>query len=485
MADRASAITTDSSITTEKIRKILEKLGYKDLLSDAWYKRIDGWLHWYEGKTKWHTYTIYNGSNSITCTRKTLGMAKKASEDKADLLLNEKVTISVTPKGADAQAGQDRKPSTVLQDYVDEVLKDNDFWVAGNQLVEVCNALGTVAMVEYLEGADVKIDYLAAPHIIPLRFLRNKVIDCAFVSRIVDKEERIYIQRHVKETTGLYTVYNNVYDKEGKEVPLPADVVPAWLTGSADPLFQLIKPNICNNIDLLNPMGVSIYANGVEEMETIDVIYDSFFNEFLLGRKRIFVDDTMVKPNPVTGALMPIFDPNDTVFYGIPGNGDENKKPITESNPELRYQAHIDGLQTALDLFSEKVGFGKGYYKFSETGVLQTATAVISGNSKLFRRIQKDEIILDSALQGMVRALLFLGGKGEADISINFDDSIIEDTEATANRAMREKTTGLIDRIEYFVKVYKMTEKAATEHVKKMDARSPEPVEEPGQFGGL
>jgi A118 family predicted phage portal protein len=480
--ENRQAAATQSEITEDAIRAIFEKLGYKDLLSSAWYARINDWAAWYGGKTKFHDYTIYNGANMLSCVRKTLGMAKKACEDKADLLLNEKVTISVTPKAA---AGQEEKASTELQDYVNGILVDNDFWVLGNQLIEVCNALGTGAFVEYMDGTDVKIDYVSGTHIRPLKWLHGKIQDCAFVSRFTDgtNGERIYIQLHKKEGS-VYVVYNNMYDKTGKQVELPKDVVPVWNTQSEEPLFQLIKPNICNNIDLDNPMGVSIYANAVEELETIDVVYDSFFNEYLLGRKRIFVDDTLVKPNPVNGTLMPVFDPKDSVFYGIPGNGEEGKNPIIESNPELRYEAHIQGLQTALDLYSEKTGFGKGYYKFSAEGTLQTATAVISSNSKLYRRIQKDEIVLNSAITGMVRAVLFLGGKGtDADISINFDDSIIEDTEAIANRAMREVTTGIIDNIIYFQRVYKMTEDAAIELDKKITDRAPEPVEEPGAGG--
>jgi A118 family predicted phage portal protein len=122
------------------IRQLLEKLGHKDLLSADWYNFIAEWLKWYAGKAGWHSYTIYNGESTIKCERKSLGMAKKVSEDKADLLLNEKVEITVTPMNAKEGSG-----STAMQDYVDEVLHDNNFWVRGNQLVELANALGTGA----------------------------------------------------------------------------------------------------------------------------------------------------------------------------------------------------------------------------------------------------------------------------------------------------------------------------------------------------
>jgi len=74
----------------------------------------------------------------------------------------------------------------------------------------------------------------------------------------------------------------------------------------------------------------------------------------------------------------------------------------------------------------------------------------------------------------MVRALLFLGKKKEdAEINISFDDSIIEDTDAEAKRALLELGAGVIDRIIYHQRVYNLTEEAATKLVSEMDARAP------------
>ncbi len=453
-----------------EIRKLLEKLGHKNLLSSDWYSNIEKWLNWYGGKAKFHDYTVYNGQQFVPCTRKTLGMAKKVSEDKADLLLNEKVEIAVAG-GAE------------LQKYLDAVLDDNNFWVRGNQLVELANALGTGAFVEFKENDVVRIDYIPASCVWPLSWRNGNITECAFASRLSSgDDEQTYVNRHLIEN-GKYVVYNDLFDKQGAPLALPAGVLPQWSTGSATPLYQIITPNIANNIDIANPMGISVYANSIDDLQMIDLAYDSFFNEFKLGKKRIFVDDTMLKPTPVSGELVPIFDTNDTVFYGIP-RVDGDKKPITESNMDLRVDDHIKGIQTALDVLSEKCGFGKGYYKFDGDNVT-TATQVISQNSKLFRRVQKDEIILDKALTDMVRAVLFLGGKSpDAEVSINFDDSIIEDTEAKANRAMREQSAGIIDDVEYFMITRNLDEKSAQELVDKIAARKPEPPPTPDLFGG-
>lgn len=443
-----------------EVRALLERMGYKGLVSNDWYGRINDWAAWYAGKTKFHSYTIYNGTQDIPCKRKSLCMAKKVCEDKADLLLNEKVTITVAGGSGNA-----------AQDYLDAVLEAQNFWVRGNQLVELANAAGTGAFVEYKDNDTVCIDFVSASCVWPLSWYNGDITECAFVSTFTlgMGGTRIYINRHVLEN-GKYVVYNDMFDESGKPVELPDGVIPKWETGSVTPLFQIITPNIANNIDLTNPMGISVYANVIDVLQTIDLVYDSYHNEIKLGKKRIFVDDTVVKPNPKDGSMLPIFDPNDTVFYGIPGK--DNEKSITESNMNLRVEAHQLALQSSLDILSELCGFGKGYYKFDADEV-QTATAVVSQNSKLFRKIKKDEIILDKALTDMVRALLFLGGfTGEYDISINFDDSIIEDTDAIARRAMLELGAGIIDNVLYFERVYGMTEEAAAALVQKIAGRS-------------
>ncbi|MDL2293201.1 phage portal protein [Ruminococcaceae bacterium OttesenSCG-928-D13] len=460
---------------------LLERLGYKGLLSPSWYAQIDSWHDWYVGKTDFHKYSVYNGKQMVDCSRKTLGMPKKVCEDKADLQLNEKVEIVVSIPG------QERDPKTVLpeQAFLDDVLDRNNFWVRGNQLIEKASALGTGAFVEYIANGEVGIDYIHADMIFPLSWENGNITECAFVSiNNAGKDgQQVYINRHVVED-GRYVVYNDLFDSDGEAVELPEGTAPRWETGYQSPLFQIVTPNIVNNVAKNNPMGVSVYANSLDALKSIDAIFDSYYNEFVLGRKRIFIDGSLVSVDIKDGGIKPTFDNRDVVFYGIPGlsGDDESGKKITESNMTLRVEEHQQALQAHLDVLSENVGFGKGYYKFDADNV-QTATAVISQNSKLYRKIKKDEIILEKALIDMVRAVLFLGnmlpgwaGKLNtgADISINFDDSIIEDTAEIQRKALLEYNAELIDKVQYFMDTRNLEESAAIEFVAKMEARNPE-----------
>ena len=44
--------------------------------------------------------------------------------------------------------------------------------------------------------------------------------------------------------------------------------------------------NIVNNINKNNPMGIAVFANSIDVLKAIDIVFDSYNNEFILGRKK-------------------------------------------------------------------------------------------------------------------------------------------------------------------------------------------------------
>ena len=70
----------------------LDSNGY-GTVDKSFYSAIGLWEKWYKGKTPFHAYTQWNGVEKIRQTRKSLNMAKKISEDWANMLMNEKVEI--------------------------------------------------------------------------------------------------------------------------------------------------------------------------------------------------------------------------------------------------------------------------------------------------------------------------------------------------------------------------------------------------------
>ncbi|MBU5448566.1 phage portal protein [Blautia sp. MSJ-36] len=460
-----------------------------DTVDSSFYRMIALWESWYKGKVRNFTfYRIYSGQGTYSRKqRKSLGMAKKLSEDIADLLLNERVQITLS----DETTGN----------FVEEILKQNRFLVLGNDYQERKAYSGTVAYIPYLYDAEadaegrilsgtgkIGIDYVSAKDIFPISWSNGRVTECAFTfSKTVNRKKYVQVQIHQLEQTeqGMqYVIENSVLEcqsgsREGKELTEEEwkqlkpfrYLSPRIETGTPEPQFVIDRLNIVNNADEdeSNPMGIAIYANSIDILKKLDIEYDSYNNEFDLGRKRIFVAPEMVK----NADGNPAFDPEDTVFYQMPDNYDKDKEGlIKEINMDLRAEQHSKAIDDDLNYLSLKCGFGTERYKFDSSGV-KTATEVISENSDMYRMIKKHEIILEDVLKELVRIIIRLGivlGNQldqETEITIDFDDSIIEDKEAERQSDRQDVSMGAMPLWEYRAKYYGETEEKAKAAVRQ------------------
>lgn len=472
------------------IKKYLNKAGY-DTVDSSFYSLIRVWKSWYVGDVnKFHRYKMYNGKEHVPCRRLSLGMAKKLSEDIADLLLNERVQITI----------QDETTSK----FVMKVLDDNNFSVVGNDYQERKAYTGTVAYVPYLDNIEVgedgavipgdadriKINYVSASNIYPLSWCNGYVSECAFVfPKVIKSKKYAHIQLHLLKG-GMYVIENHVVEcttGAGQEIPVKdwADLKgfetmsEKIYTGSPERQFVIDRLNIANNSDKDNPMGVAIFANSLDILKGLDTVYDSYINEFVLGKKRIFAAPELMGVDILGN---PVFDPNDVVFYQLPEGylQQEGGNPIETVDMDLRADAHEKAINDNLNILSMKCGFGQNHYRF-ENGSIQTATQVISENSDMFRTINKHELILEPVLDELIRIIARLGGvlgvntDPDTEIVVDFDDSIIEDKQAERQSDRQDVSMGAMTLVEYRAKWYGETEKEAAKNiVQETDDLDPE-----------
>lgn len=457
--------------------KFLQKKGYNTISPD-FYQLIDMWESWYDGNVRsFHWYKVYNGNNEIRCRKLSLQMAKKVSEDMADLLLNERVKIKVDGEANNA--------------FVENVLKRNKFYVKGNDYQERKCYTGTVAYVVQVVNAevtedgeivsgDIAINYVQAKNIYPLSWENGTVSECAFVfPKTIAGKQYAVIQIHTIEN-GEYLIentvvkitngnYREVPEEKWSELKGLETLVRETRTGSDKPQFVIDRLNIVNNADEddTNPMGIAIFANSIDVLKKIDNEYDSYNSEFALGRKRIFVAPEMLRN--VDGN--PTFDNNDVIYYQLPEGTLDGGSPIVESNMTLRIQDHSQAINDDLNMLSFKCGFGTERYKF-DNGNITTATQVISENSDMYRTIKKHEIILDDVIKDLIRIIIRLGIvtkntglKEDAEITIDFDDSIIEDKTAERSQDRQDVSMGVMSHAEYRAKWYNETDEEAEKNL--------------------
>lgn len=459
------------------ITKYLKKQGY-DTVPSSFYRLIAVWESWYQSKVrKFHFYRIYNGKSYVNQQRYSLGMAKKVCEDIADMLMNEKVKIVIDDERTD--------------NYVKAVLKENNSDVLLNEYQERKAFTGTVAYVPYISDAEIdeqgglrsgtgkiKINFVSAGRIYPLSWENGRISECAFVFlKTVGSRQYAHIQIHALEDADRirqYVIHNHLVEStsgSGKEISKESwaeikgfeGLVDTVYTGSPERQFTIDRLNIANNVDEDIPLGIALFANAIDQLKGSDIVYDSYINEFVLGKKRIFVAPEMLELDSMGN---PAFDENDVVFYKLPEDSLKNGKPINEVNMKIRAEQHNRAVNDNLNILSAKCGFGAEHYKF-EDGTVTTATEVISENSDMYRSLKKHEIVLETALKELVQIIIRLGiVLGEplnpkAEITIDFDDSIIEDKQSERQQDRQDVAMGAMTLVEYRAKWYGETEEVA------------------------
>lgn len=414
------------------------------------------WGGWYSGKVKdFHEYQYYNGQRLITYTRMTLGMAKKVCEDWANLLINEKTDIVLSDEAS--------------QNKLWKILEDCDFWQKANDGVEKTFALGGGVFAVSVENLPVNsegnilpegrvnVTFCNAKKVIPIKVEDGKITECALIRIDTDKA---YVCIHYKDEDGTYKIRNFTASGKADEDNFTVDEGSEYVfdTKSKDPWFFYLRPNIANNIDIDSPLGISVFANAIDTLKEVDLVYDSYANEFILGRKRIFVKEKSATID-MGGEIRETFDSRDGAFYVLP-ESDDGSPFILSDTQTLRIGDHKIGLQDQLNVLSSKCGMGTEHYKF-DAGSIATATQIISENSDMFRSIKRHEIFIEKALKTIVKAVIYASNTFtsqhidyDGEIEVKFDDSIIEDKKSEREQDRLDVAMKVMSKAEYRSKHY-------------------------------
>lgn len=459
---------------------LVKQYNYNPDVKNVMQTYVDQWKSWYAGNVKsFHNYFIYNGNRKIKQKRFTMNMAKEISEDWSDILWSEKCEISMKDETS--------------QNQFEELIDALDLYTLINQAIEKSGALGTesavVSVYDIVENEDrmeldvsdakTRVDLVDIDWVYPLSWNNKHITECAFGSVEYKKGIKYVILSVHKqdENTGNYHIYNHLFeDTNGNIKEIEQEMTMAdFDTKSNIPWFAIFKPMLTNNLFNNNPFGIPHYANAIDNLKAVDISFDALKNEIQDGRRRTFVRADML--NYDDGTQKMTFDPNDTTVYQLP-SGATKDDLIQSDSEQLRTDKQIATLNHNLSILGNKVGFGMNYYTYDGSN-LNTATAVISSNSKMFRRKKKLEVGYESAIFDLVMAVCYASttfGKyniNTEDFVIKFDDSIIEDKEAESNRALRELSAGVISKVEYREKIFGETPELAEKEIQKIKEEDP------------
>lgn len=430
------------------------------------------WKSWYRGSVNDFHYYNEKMVDGKTCQkeRRTMNMPKKVCEDFSNLLWSEKVEIKLDNK----------KNTEKLWKVLDS--KENAFSINFPQFLEKEYALGTMVTVEYKKDGKTIIDYIEGDVILPYKYTNSYINGLITVSRSTegtDNKKKYYtLLTYHEYTNGQYLKTNELYvSKEentlGRQISFTdkyKDVAEDEILDTEHPKFQVWKLPIANNFDTGSPMGISILANQIDKFKSIDIKYDSFNHEFSSGKRRILVDRSAVK-REVDGVddnnniiYTSYFDVNDDVYVAIKGM---DNQPIKDINFDLRTQQHIEAINAELNYLSAGVKLGNNFYSFDGKG-LKTATEVVSENSDTYRTKVQHQIPIYDCLYDLIACICEMEGIKYKEISITFDDSIVQDEEALINRGINLYNAGLISKEKFMTKYLHYEEAEVQEELTKI-----------------
>ena len=462
-------------------------------IEGAYYSDIIQWRDWWRGNyAPFHTVkemSLKGGTVKRPMYR--LRMPKRACEDWASLLLNDKTTLTVADAATSRWLlGEDAGQTGGL-------LAQLDFWPHANELVELAFRSGTGAFVLSVENMAVQggvavasadarlaLDYLPAECILPITIRHGRVIDAAFASEVTaEGKSCVYLQTHTLTENG-YRITNEYFtsENEGTEeegytpAKLPRGMAAGFSTGSSVPWFSLLRPAALKNRTGGPGLGQAVFAEAIDAAKMCDLAFDNYCRDIYLGGKKVFYSATMLKAHVGPDGTAHWDAPDDIrqqLFVQTEKHDPDAPNDWHEYNPDLRTDQNGKAVQDALDYFSFKCGLGTRRYRFEASGV-KTATEYTGDRQDMVQHANRHQIQIEAALLGIVRAMLWagrtlLGADIDPDtaVTVNFDDSYITDSETRRAQMKDDCLSGFLPKYQYLMEWYGMSEEEARAAVRE------------------
>lgn len=358
-----------------------------------------------------------------------------------------------------------------------------------NDNLEIGNAVGGLIFKPYVKDNKLFVDLVRGSCFYPTEFdSSGNVIAGIFTSQII-KGDYIYtrLEYHKFYEQALegdinYIIKNVVYksnDKSTLGTRVKISNIQEWqniqeqtaIKYVEKPLFSYYKPPIANNIDPESPLGVSVYARAVNLIKKADKQFGRIDWEYEASEKAVYVDELATKPvqgkdkkktftvNKLKGRL-----------YKTLNTGTDKTDFFKDYSPEIRDEALWRGLNKILQRIEFNVGLAYG--TLSDPAMIEkTATEIKSSKQRSYATVSKMQENLQKALENLIYAmdvlttLYNLAPQGNYEISFNWDDSLIVDTEREQTLQMQEVNVGLRSKLRYIMFRYGLTEEQAKQEL--------------------
>ncbi len=442
---------------------------------DGFFEMMMVWKNIYSGSPPWKVVKRAGLQRGRSRNMSLMNTAKLLCDEFSNKVFAEQVEITT---------GND-----TYDDWLKDFLDREGFWKNIPQFLSRAFAVGGGCIKEYIGEGKVKLNYINGDFFYPSQWDNRHITGGVFGTVTVrDKKYYTYLERH-SFTDGTVTTERKLYRSDvegllGTEVSV-AELYELDEAPVTDfPCFQYYKPNISNNLSDL-PLGISCFANCTDTLRALDVAFDSFGREFILGRKRIIVPSSCIRTvvNPDTGAVEKYFDTDDEVYQAMQCDEDKDLH-IQDNTVVLRVEEHVRAINTLLNILCMQTGLSAGTFSFDMQQGMKTATEVISQESKTAMTVKCHKNLLVETIEGMCRAAFALAQvtgelpAQEYDLAVGFKDSIIIDDNQMIENNINLVNAGLKSKITAIMEIMRCDEETAQAELERVSGESVVPMPE-------
>ena len=221
---------------------------------------------------------------------------------------------------------------------------------------------------------------------------------------------------------------------------------------------------------------MSVFSSAADTLKALDVAFDSFGREFVLGKKRIIVPSSCVQTvvDIETGTPKRYFDADDEAFIALKCDEDKDLK-ITDNTVELRIEEHVAAINALLNILCFQTGLSSGTFSFEGSQGLKTATEVISADSKTARTAKGNKNLVAELIEGIVRSIIVvgieMGDLSESDdygILVTMPDGVVIDDNTKIDNNIKLVQSGLKSKLAAIMDVQNCDEGAAQKELDRI-----------------
>ena len=413
--------------------------------------------------------------NNIEYELSRMNFAKRSCADDANLC----EIISVVPE-----------KKSEAEEFINQLLAKNRFDVRYREQLEKTSAVGIVGAYIYLrnanylqdkagnisvKGGKVCINYVDADCIIPLTVENKLITECAFgATNIVKGKDKTTLVIFTKEEVTdkpQYKAETVVFNERGEKVEEESNII---TLGEVKP-FAIMTNAEVNNLDNMEGYGLPKVYNSIPLFKAVDLCYNLLYGDLSKGDKLVFINELLACIKVGEDGNAQLTPQQKELFILLGEKLPQQDSVIKEYNPEIRVEQITKAFELVLSLLSMSFGYGTKKYTF-ENGKITTATEYIGTKQDSMQELNKQRKQATDYITDIIHAAMWFSNtfldssyNVEEPLSIEFDDSYVEDKQTTLEQKRNDALSFDIPEllIMYLVDAYNLTEEEAKAMVMK------------------